>query len=155
MLLAILYIYQNTGSTDFLLLSLTDISLNYQKILWLSFFFSKRNMTCRLINSSNSTLNYGPSASVRNQRFGWRTQRLHTLREKEGPTSQMSGRTPATSMFAYARRGSCCKSLVVYLSPDSLGSTLKYKNFSSGLREMCNIPVHLDSILLGVLLSDG
>lgn len=40
MLLAILYMYQNTASTDFLLLSLTDISLNYQKILWLAFFIS-------------------------------------------------------------------------------------------------------------------
>jgi NADH-ubiquinone oxidoreductase chain 4 len=40
MLLAILFIYQNTGSTDFLYLSLTDISVNYQKILWLCFFIS-------------------------------------------------------------------------------------------------------------------
>ena len=40
MLLAILFIYQNTASTDFLLLSLTDINLNYQKILWLAFFLS-------------------------------------------------------------------------------------------------------------------
>jgi NADH-ubiquinone oxidoreductase chain 4 len=40
MLLAILYIYQNAGSTDFLLLSLSDINLKYQKILWLAFFIS-------------------------------------------------------------------------------------------------------------------
>lgn len=40
MLLSILYIYQNTASTDFLILSLSDISLNYQKILWLAFFIS-------------------------------------------------------------------------------------------------------------------
>jgi NADH-ubiquinone oxidoreductase chain 4 len=40
MLLAILYIYQNTASTDFLYLSLTDINLDYQKILWLAFFIS-------------------------------------------------------------------------------------------------------------------
>ena len=46
-------------------------------------------------------------------------------------------------------------SLVVYLSPTSIGSTLKYKGFTSKLREMCKIPVHLHSILLGVLLSDG
>jgi hypothetical protein len=116
MLLAILYIYQNTASTDFLLLSLSDINFEYQKILWLSLSFRKRNMTCRLLNSSNSTLNFGTRS---------RNEELY------------------------------CKSLVVYLSPDSLGSTLKYKNFSSGLREMCNIPMHLDSILLGVLLSDG
>ena len=41
------------------------------------------------------------------------------------------------------------------MSPTSLGSTLKYKGFSSKLREMCQIPVHLQSIILGVLLSDG
>jgi NADH-ubiquinone oxidoreductase chain 4 len=40
MLLAILYIYQNTASTDFLFLSLADINLEYQKILWLAFFIS-------------------------------------------------------------------------------------------------------------------
>ena len=57
MLLAILYIYQNTGTTDFLLLSLTDININYQKILWLSLSFSKKDSTNRLIHSSNSTLN--------------------------------------------------------------------------------------------------
>ena len=41
------------------------------------------------------------------------------------------------------------------MSPTSLGSTLKYKGFSRKLREMCQIPVHLQSIILGVLLSDG
>ena len=40
MLLAILFIYQNTATTDFLFLSLADISLNYQKILWIAFFIS-------------------------------------------------------------------------------------------------------------------
>lgn len=40
MLLAILYIYQNTGTTDFLYLSLVDINNYYQKILWLAFFLS-------------------------------------------------------------------------------------------------------------------
>lgn len=48
-----------------------------------------------------------------------------------------------------------CKSLVVYLFPSSIGSTLKYKGFTSKIREMCKIPVHLHSIILGVLLSDG
>jgi NADH-ubiquinone oxidoreductase chain 4 len=40
MLLAILYIYQNTATTDFLVLSFSDINLDYQKILWLAFFLS-------------------------------------------------------------------------------------------------------------------
>lgn len=41
MLLAILIIYYNYGSTDFLYLSLADISLVNQKILWLWLSFSK------------------------------------------------------------------------------------------------------------------
>ena len=38
MLLAILQIYSNVGSTDFQLISLSEISLDSQKILWLAFF---------------------------------------------------------------------------------------------------------------------
>ena len=109
MLLAILQIYSYVGSTDFQLISLNEISLDSQKILWLSLSFSKRDMTNRLIHSSNSTLN--------------------------------------------TRRS--CKSLVPYMSPGSLGSTLKYKGFTSKLRGMCQIPVHLHSLILGLLLSDG
>ena len=84
MLLAVLQIYSNIGSTDFQLISLSEISLESQKILWLSLSFSKRDVTNRLIHSSNSTLNTGKG----------------------------------------------CKSLVVYMSPYSIGSTLKYKGFS-------------------------
>jgi NADH-ubiquinone oxidoreductase chain 4 len=40
MLLAILVIYYNVGSTDFKLISLLEISLESQKILWLAFFLS-------------------------------------------------------------------------------------------------------------------
>ena len=59
MLLAILQIYSYVGSTDFQLISLNEISLDSQKILWLSLSFSKRDMTNRLIHSSNSALNTG------------------------------------------------------------------------------------------------
>lgn len=40
MLLAIMVIYYNVGSTDFKLISLLEISLESQKILWLAFFLS-------------------------------------------------------------------------------------------------------------------
>ena len=40
MLLAILKIYMNVGSTDFQLISLSEISLENQKILWLAFFLA-------------------------------------------------------------------------------------------------------------------
>lgn len=127
MLLAILFIYYNTGSTDFLLLSLSDINFNSQKILWLSLSFSKKDMTNRLIILSNSTL-YSSVYPISSS-----TKMKVKVKNKEKD----------------------CKSLVNYLSPYSIGSTLKYKNFTSKLREMCNIPFHLQSIILGVLLSDG
>ena len=40
MLLAVLQIYSNIGSTDFQLISLSEISLESQKILWLGFFIA-------------------------------------------------------------------------------------------------------------------
>ena len=40
MLLAILQIYSHLGSTDYTLISLTEISLESQKILWLGFFIA-------------------------------------------------------------------------------------------------------------------
>ena len=40
MLLAILQIYSYVGSTDFQIISLSDINLNSQKILWLGFFLA-------------------------------------------------------------------------------------------------------------------
>jgi Proton-conducting membrane transporter len=47
MLLCILLIYSYIGSTDFQLISLYEISLESQKILWLSFTFSKDKLTSR------------------------------------------------------------------------------------------------------------
>jgi len=40
MLLAIMVIYYNVGSTDFTVVSLSEVSLGGQKILWLAFFLS-------------------------------------------------------------------------------------------------------------------
>lgn len=40
MLLAIMVIYYNVGSTDFTMISLSEISFESQKILWLAFFLS-------------------------------------------------------------------------------------------------------------------
>jgi hypothetical protein len=56
MLLAILYIYSYIGSTDFQLISLSEISFEVQKLLWLSLSFSKRELTSRIIHKKN-TLN--------------------------------------------------------------------------------------------------
>ena len=57
MLLAIMTIYYNLGSTDLQLISLSEISLESQKWLWLSLSFSKRDMTSRIIYKNKNTLN--------------------------------------------------------------------------------------------------
>jgi NADH-ubiquinone oxidoreductase chain 4 len=57
MLLAIMVILYFVGSTDFQLISLSEISLESQKWLWLSLSFSKRDMTSRIILKNKHTLN--------------------------------------------------------------------------------------------------
>src|SRR5882724_2227050 len=57
MLLAIMTIYYTLGSTDLQLISLSEISLESQKWLWLSLSFSKRDMTSRIIYKNKNTLN--------------------------------------------------------------------------------------------------
>lgn len=51
MLLAILQIYNLLGSTDYNLLSMTEISLESQKILWLNLSFSKNVLTSNSIKN--------------------------------------------------------------------------------------------------------
>jgi hypothetical protein len=82
-------------------------------------------MTNKLIHSSNNTLNFKKQLNIK------LCPALKAVKDKDTE----------------------CKSLVVYGS--NLGSTLKYPGFSSNLREICKIPVHFSSIILGVLLSDG
>lgn len=47
MLLSILVIYSYVGSTDFQLITLSEITLNSQKLLWLSYHLSNGNLTNR------------------------------------------------------------------------------------------------------------
>lgn len=59
MLLAILQIYSYVGSTDFQFISLNEISLESQKILWLSLSFSKRsfsNVLYKLFHNTESLI---------------------------------------------------------------------------------------------------
>ena len=219
MLLAILYIYQNTATTDFLLLSLTDISLNYQKILWLSLSFSKINfsnvfykpfsrgtrgsphptikvscpyltlikfkghqvLTNRFLNTDSKYILFNlipinqiiilplagwladgrslalPCLAVKHQIKIFLKTDTKLSKEKNLTKSMTNKLMHSSNSTLNYRVGGTREgnSLVVYLSPTSIGSTLKYKGFTSKLREMCKIPVHLHSILLGVLLSDG
>lgn len=58
MLLAIMVIYNNVGSTDFQILSFSEINFKSQNLLWLSLSFSKIDMTNRVIHSNKNNLNY-------------------------------------------------------------------------------------------------
>ena len=58
MLLAVLQIYSHLGSTDYTIISLTEISLESQKILWLTTPLQQgRNLTSRVVINNKNTLN--------------------------------------------------------------------------------------------------
>lgn len=108
-------------------------------------------MTYRLIHSSNSTLNSPPARAMSSSPSAPKMAKGvgNAKREKDREQSIDEGTVKLHTIGSTGVKE--CKSLVIYLSSTSLSSTLKYKGFSSRLREMSNIPVHLQSILLGVL----
>jgi len=140
MLLCILLIYSYIGSTDFQLISLYEISLDSQKILWLSFPFSKDKLTsrCRIIkNYSTSVLFLNTKILAR---FPLNSAVCETWRSNLNRKKWMIEKNK-------------CKNLVIYGS--NLGSTVNFIYYNRFIRNIINIPINLNSIILGIILSDG
>jgi LAGLIDADG DNA endonuclease family/Proton-conducting membrane transporter len=138
MLLAILTIYNHLGSTDFSLLSLYEINLDSQKLLWLSFPFSKEKLTGRYIIIKNySTL-------IANTKF--------VSRFKLNPAFYYHS-IINLNRKKWLVENNNCKDLVIYGS--ILSSTVNFIYYNRFIRNIINIPINLNSIILGIILSDG
>ena len=148
MLLAILYIYQNTASTDFLLLSLTDINLDYQKILWLLFPSARKKMTIYynldLINNFLRSAPAAPAAPVvKYQHYAhrrWAHQLPCMYGEDLGVCINLSEKSDNKAIVPYG----------MYL-----GSSIQYKPHAKTIKNMVNLPPILLSVFVGVVISDG
>jgi hypothetical protein len=173
MLLSILTIYSYLDSTDYQLISFNEISLESQKWLWVSIPFSKENLPNRDLNKNYSPMLQHPVLARHNcgkyyHNFATPLFRSFTVPFFHHMAPQLQCNTASirqqrrnlsTGKFIKLNRmkwlpeNKECKSLVIYGT--NLSSTVNYVYLNKIIREMVKIPNNLNSIILGIILSDG
>ena len=125
MLLAIIQVYTNLGATDFALLSVSEINLESQKILWLKALLQQQGADLQIYNYNSFIL--VPSASL------WSGDK-----NKEEPGKRLVND---------------CKALVLF--GDNISTNIHYKPYNRLIKYLVEMPSSLEPILTGVLISDG
>ena len=113
-----------------------------------------RNMTCRFFHSSNYTLNINNLAKFNRSDITLQSSiRWYSKQISKKRCTQRCIQSKDENKQLEVVGLSTLNCLVKFGS--NLGSTLKYERFSLSFRNMSHIPAHLNSILVGVLLSEG
>lgn len=156
MLLAIMVIYYNVGSTDFELISLSEISASSQKLLWLAFFLSFAVKTplfpfhiwkilCRYFPIV--ALSCGSEFFCCDLSFieGYDPHAWLLLSSITPVKPQLTGKSEEDT--------SNSRALVVYGT--NLGSSVGKNRFTKSLSSMYVLHPYQMSVAIGLLLSDG
>ena len=185
MLLAIILVYSHLGATDFSLLSVSDIKLEYQKIIWLNTLLQqqgsdqqiklsvmRRNSLILSILSekppfpTQSSLGRGSQGRCEKDRTGVHRKTICTsVGNSIGASSpchsgHKSGLWPVegTCIASKGIKGFASNSTCsqnLVVFGDNLSSNIHYKPYSNSIKYLVGMSYKLEAILFGILVSDG